>query len=224
MTDAQRYKYEKYNREIVFMDESADDFPANSAGKITVDLFKADVNDIETLDATKLSGASSAEMSGQTKDDAIDDLLIIMRSINRAANAMEADIPNIDTLFRMPRNRSDLGVLNAARQFRADAAPHDSDFFEYGLPTTFLTDLDSLIAFVENQLAARDAAVEKQGGATGALIEKFKTTDKRSRKLDSIVRNKYANNPQKLAAWTIASHLERPPKKKKTPKPPPPEE
>jgi len=34
--------------------------------------------------------------------------------------------------------------------------------------------------------------------------------------LDGIVRNKYANDPGKLAAWLSASHVE---KKKETPKP-----
>ncbi|HEX8268063.1 MAG TPA: hypothetical protein VF596_21870 [Pyrinomonadaceae bacterium] len=220
MNDAQRRKFEKYAREIVFMDESEADFPANSPGKITVELFKSTVNQIESLDSTQLSGTSSAEMSGENKDDAIDRLLVLLRNINRAANAMEDDIPNIDEVFRMPRNRADLGILNAARQFKTDAAPHSDTFIEYGLPSTFIADLDALITHAENQLAARDAAIEQKGGATGGLIETFKTAAKHSRKLDSIVRNKYAQNAQKLAAWTIASHLERAPQ---TPTPPPPQ-
>jgi hypothetical protein len=35
------------------------------------------------------------------------------------------------------------------------------------------------------------------------------------RKLDPIIRNKYANDPATLAAWTSASHIERAPKRKK---------
>jgi hypothetical protein len=35
--------------------------------------------------------------------------------------------------------------------------------------------------------------------------------------LDGIVRNVYANNPGKLAAWLSASHVEKAPKKKATP-------
>ena len=33
------------------------------------------------------------------------------------------------------------------------------------------------------------------------------------RKLDAIVRNKYANNPAPLAEWTSASHTERAPRR-----------
>jgi hypothetical protein len=35
--------------------------------------------------------------------------------------------------------------------------------------------------------------------------------------LDAIVKNKYANDPGKLAAWISASHVEKPPKKKEPP-------
>jgi hypothetical protein len=42
------------------------------------------------------------------------------------------------------------------------------------------------------------------------------------RKLDAIVRNKYANNPAVLAEWTSASHTERDPRHKSTPKAPAP--
>ena len=39
------------------------------------------------------------------------------------------------------------------------------------------------------------------------------------RTLDGIVKNKYANNPGKLAAWLSASHVEKAPKKKDPPTP-----
>ncbi len=39
------------------------------------------------------------------------------------------------------------------------------------------------------------------------------------RNLDGIVKNKYANDPGKLAAWISASHVEKAPKKKETPTP-----
>ena len=45
------------------------------------------------------------------------------------------------------------------------------------------------------------------------------------RKLDAIVKNKYANNPAVLAKWTSASHTEREPRRGEgsaAPPPPPP--
>jgi hypothetical protein len=39
------------------------------------------------------------------------------------------------------------------------------------------------------------------------------------RTLDGIVKNKYTNNPGKLAAWLSASHVEKAPKKKENPTP-----
>lgn len=37
--------------------------------------------------------------------------------------------------------------------------------------------------------------------------------------LDGVVRNVYKNDPGKLAAWTSASHIEKPAKKTETPTP-----
>jgi len=37
--------------------------------------------------------------------------------------------------------------------------------------------------------------------------------------LDGVVKNKYANDVGKLAAWTSASHVEKAPQKKKPPTP-----
>ena len=42
------------------------------------------------------------------------------------------------------------------------------------------------------------------------------------RTLDGIVRNVYAANAGKLAAWIAAQHVEKPPKKKAPPPPEPP--
>jgi hypothetical protein len=39
------------------------------------------------------------------------------------------------------------------------------------------------------------------------------------RKLDAIMKNKYANNPAVLAEWTSASHTERAPRRQKETKP-----
>jgi len=38
--------------------------------------------------------------------------------------------------------------------------------------------------------------------------------------LDTVMRNKYARNTDKLRAWDSASHIERAPQREKTPVPP----
>ena len=59
----------------------------------------------------------------------------------------------------------------------------------------------------------RDAA------ATAEMSAKVRQGMIKVRILDGIVKNKYANNPGKLAAWLSASHVEKAPKKKTPPTP-----
>ncbi|MDQ2746234.1 MAG: hypothetical protein M3T96_03135, partial [Acidobacteriota bacterium] len=63
---------------------------------------------------------------------------------------------------------------------------------------------------------------EKHGAATGGMNAAFRQTMELSSRRDKRIRLKYRRNPAKLAAWEIASHLDRAPKGKggTTPKPP----
>ena len=61
-----------------------------------------------------------------------------------------------------------------------------------------------------------DSAGEDYGEAVGALDALFRELMEHSRQRAALVKLKYRNNPGKLAAWAIASHLEQPPKKKET--------
>jgi hypothetical protein len=55
--------------------------------------------------------------------------------------------------------------------------------------------------------------------ATAETSSKLRQMNVSVRILDGIVKNKYANNPGKLAAWLSARHDEKAPKKKDPPTP-----
>ena len=50
---------------------------------------------------------------------------------------------------------------------------------------------------------------------TGGLVAAFQEAGTLARRLNAVVKNKYDSDPQKLAAWAIASHLEASPKRSK---------
>jgi hypothetical protein len=62
-----------------------------------------------------------------------------------------------------------------------------------------------IIAIAEHVEATADTAAKVREGMIIVRI------------LDGIVKNKYANDPGKLAAWISASHVEKAPKKKELP-------
>lgn len=222
MEASQKRKLEKFEREEVFLNDNLVDFPVNSPGAKALGELSGVITLIRTLAAEQVSGASSSRQHISVKDEQVDDLMQMIRNINRAANAFEDEIPGSDLKFRLPRNRSEQNILATARSFLADAAPLEAKFVEYGLPADFLAKLQALIDDVAAKGAAADSAGEQQAGATGGLIDAVQKGMNISRRLDAIIRIKYADNAGKLAAWTSASHLERAPQKPKSdPKPPP---
>jgi hypothetical protein len=221
MKDIERRKLEKLEREEVFLKDNIADFPAASPGEKALAELSAVIAEIRRLAAEQVSGASSARQHISVKDEEVDALMQLISHINRAAKAFEGEIPGSDLKFRLPRNRSEQNILATARAFLADAEPLKAKFIEYGLAADFLAQLQALIEAVDERGAAADSAGEQKSGATGGLAEAVRNGMKISRRLDAIVRIKYADNAAKLAAWTTASHLERAPKKKKDEPAPP---
>ena len=64
-----------------------------------------------------------------------------------------------------------------------------------------------------------EAARNDKIAATADTSAKIREERIAKRILDGVVKNKYANDPCKLAAWLSASHVEKAPKKKETPTP-----
>ncbi|HEX8246874.1 MAG TPA: hypothetical protein VF599_01725 [Pyrinomonadaceae bacterium] len=221
MDAAQKRKFDKFEREEVFLKDNIADFSPTSPGGKALAELSAVISEIRTLDAQQVSGMSSARQHVGVKDEEVDVLMQLIRNINRAANAFQDEIPGSDLKFRLPRNRSEQNILATARAFLADAEPLKAKFIEYGLAADFLDKLQALIEAVDERGAAADSAGEQRSGATGGLIDAIRRGMSISRRLDSIVRIKYENSASKLSAWTTASHLQRAPEKKEDePQPP----
>lgn len=215
MRDIERRKLEKFEREQVFMTDNTADFLKDSPGDKAAKLHTNIINEMRSLAAQQISGSSSAAQSIGNKEEGLDDLMQMIRNINRAANAFEDEVPGSNLKFRLPRNRSQQNILATARAFQTDATPLEAKFVEYGLSNNFLAELQSAIEQVDAAGTNADSGGEQQAAATGGLIDAAQRGMTNARKLNAIVRIKYQNNPQKLAAWTVASHLDRAPKKKK---------
>ncbi|HVE56554.1 MAG TPA: hypothetical protein VNB22_06975 [Pyrinomonadaceae bacterium] len=213
MKGVQIRKLNKYQAESAFMTDNVTDFPRESPGEKTVKRFDEVITLIQTLAGQQSSQAVSQNIG--IKDDNLAALIKLLQKMNRAANAMAEDVDGIEDLFRMPRRRSEAIWLATARAFHTDSAPFESEFQAYDLPATFRADLLALITAVEQAGTDADIAGEHKGGATGGLTAAFQEAGILSRRLNAIVQNKYIDNPQKLAAWSIASHLEAAPKRSK---------
>lgn len=221
MKDVIRRKLDKFEREEAFMADNAVDFAAGTPGAAASAALSAVIAEIQGLAAEQVSGGSTAAQAFGNQEDALDNLIAFIKKMNLAARAFDDEIPGSREQFRMPRNRSQQNVLATARAFHTDSEPLEAKFVEYGLKSTFRVGLLTAIDAVDAAAQSADLNIEQRAAATGGLFDAARRGMNLSRKLNSIVRIKYADNPAKLAAWTVASHLERAPQKKPSPAPTP---
>jgi hypothetical protein len=132
---------------------------------------------------------------------------------------MALDTPGLENKFRMPRIGGDQALLTAARVFVTDAEALRTEFVKHELRAEFLDELRARIADFEKVLSQRKTAKGAHVEATVALVKSIEAGLTAARKLDAVVRNKFHNDPGKLATWATASHIGRPPRK--TPPEPP---
>lgn len=177
-----------------------------------------EIDNIEAQGAAQASGFGESGQQYEVKGTARENMREEMSDISRTAKSMEYAFDGIAEKFRMPRNRNDAELLNTARAFAIEAVPYEADFIAYGLDTKFIQDLTAAADAFEATFGPTSAATAEHVAATAEIAECIRRAMVARRILDGIVKNVYANNVGKLAAWLSASHIEKAPKK---PQPPP---
>ena len=112
--------------------------------------------------------------------------------------------------------------MSAGRAAAIDAAPLSAQFIAHELPADFLEDLPADIDAMAAAISDQSSGVGNHVAARAAIDDAIDRGIEIARKLDAIVKNKYANNPGVLAEWTSASHTECAPRRAAAPSPPPP--
>ncbi len=215
MNDFNNRRHETFTRMTDFGRAHATDFAPNS---LATQLLTSLAGTVATLDhqASKhVSSHGSARQGTATREEARTVLRELMEAIRRTARVMAQDITGLDDKFRMPPPGNDQLLLTSARAFLVDATPLATQFIAHELPADFLEDLADAIAALEAAMGQQSSGVGNAVAARAAIEETFEQGMDTKRKLDAIMKNKYANNPAVLAEWLSASHIERAPKHKK---------
>jgi hypothetical protein len=213
MTDAHRRRKDKDDRERVFVADGAADFPAGSPVALISAIIDAKVAEVLVRDANLVSALGDKAQALNIKHDARDLLLEEDRQIVAGAAAIgNTAIPGITEKYKMPYPRTDQNLIADADAKYADTEAQEAQFIAVGVDPEFRKNLkDARDAF---QLARDDSnsATEDHGEAVGAVEALWREISALSRQRSAMIKLKYRNNPGKLAAWAIASHLEHAPK------------
>ena len=219
MNADERRRYDMLVRVKQFGDDNAADFPAGTVAATQFAKVDAEVASTESKGASQAVGFGQAAQEYDVKGTARENLRELMSEITRTARSMEYAFDGIHEKFRMPRNRNDAELLNTARAFAIEAVQYNADFQAYGLAATFIADLTAAADAFEAAFSTTAQATAQHVAATAETAEHIRQGMIAVRTLDGIVKNKYANNVGKLAAWISASHVEKAPQKKPPPTP-----
>ena len=213
MNDSDRRRYEMLVRVNQFGTDNAADFPGPSVATDQFSKLGNFVDDAEIQSADQQSGLSEAASAVEQKATHREDLREAMAAISRTARSMEYAFDGISDQFRFRRNLADADLLVKARSIAADAVAHSADFIAYGMQATFIADLTAIADDFEASFASNASATADHVEATALVSESIRQGMVCVRILDGVVKNRYADNPGKLAAWASASHVEKAPKK-----------
>lgn len=217
MNDNSRRRHEMHIRSAQFGVDNAADFTGIATTNFAQLLSKS--GSVATKNAALQSGFGEASQQIEIKSTAREDLRDEMSAISRTAKSMEYAFDGISDKFLFRRNMPDADMLAKARAFYDESAVYNSDFIDYGLDATFRADLKAAADAFEDTFTAVDSATAEHIAARADIEAEVRECQIIVRILDGIVRNVYANNPGKLAAWLAASHVEKAPKKKTPPTP-----
>ena len=216
MKDMDRRLNETFRRVQAFGREQAALFPPTSFTGEQLAVIDSVLEELERHASAQAGGLRAARQGTMSRGAAREQLMRTLEAISRTARPMAAQTPGLTEKFRVPRNQSDQAVLAAARAAAAAATPIKAEFLKRGMRPGFLEDLEADIEALEEaitrQIESRGSHVE----STAAIEDATERGIRALRELDPIMRNTFADDPVKLAAWLSASRVERPARRNKT--------
>jgi hypothetical protein len=210
MNNRRKNHSERDVRCITFCDERPTDFTEDSVRGKTLARLRALQKQIETLDAecathdrTKMQGTSGKKEDREA-------LTKMVNAITRTADLVGPDYPEVKGAFRRPKaNSNDQTLLSTARSILVTVTEHKSKFVEFDMPKDIDEQLKALIEKFAQSTQLKVSGASAKSTTNSALDEAFRAADHELQKLNTLVRNKYADDPATLAAWEHAYRLER---------------
>lgn len=215
MTDEERNELDAYKRSTVCVETVLTDLPNPSLGWTAYLDLKAAVADIEALsseqtskDGDKRGGTMQKRLARKQTNELWREIAATARTIARAKEGFYEG-------FRIPHHAADEDYFAAARAASAKARANERDFTDLGMPGGFVGEFNDAINSFGAALGLTSGSLEGRGAAVAGIDAAFDRAEDAFEILDRFVRNFYRRQPDKLAAWRIASHVERESSKKR---------
>ena len=204
-----------YDRATACLDAEFQDLPPD--GVALADGFRAAVA------VTRSKGVEQAGFSGEAQAGtgqrtvARVDIKSYRSKLAETSNVIARKIPGFNENFPPPAGETDDELITNTRAVKIKAVEKKADFMLRGLSEEYLESGTARVEALEAALASTNEAMSHRGAATGSKKTAYQEADEFFDELDIYIRNHYADKPDKLNAWRIATHIERSSAKKEPP-------
>jgi len=211
MNDFESRRYQMFTRVLNFGAMHADSFPSSSfGGELFAELGKI-ITEFTESAMSQQNGHITAKQGTTNKASLRARLHDSLKAISRTARSIAVNKSGIEDTFRLSRKLNNQQLLNTARIFAENAAPFAQDFVRREMPKDFLEQLANNIALFDAAIADQHQGTTTQVTATAAIDDVIERGMSVVNQLDTIIRNKFVNDPSSLAGWISARHTERSP-------------
>ncbi len=210
----------------VFMTASAEDFPDGSKAAIAHTRLKEELAALDTLDVARRAGVGKRQQGTAGRQEKRKKLREVVNAVSATAETIALDRADFKGMFSLKElDDSDDTLIATARAFADRAAAFVGLFVEYNLKQTFVQDLRSDADSLDSFRTLQTEGVGERSGSNTSADEAVRRLTEQVERLDTFVRNKYHDDPAKIAAWERARRLEKTPQRPKddapsTPTPP----
>lgn len=180
------------------------------------------VDQLEGLGALKASAAETKFTFSDRRKSFRGQLYTTLTDIARTARQIARENPDFINKFKAPQdNRNDSVLLDSARGFADDLPPVKQLFLDYAEDEDFIEELIEETDDFAASISGQDTSNRQRIGANASIDDVLDEILAAVQTLKVIMPKLLKDNPDKLAQWLSACHIERPPKKKKTNEPTP---
>jgi hypothetical protein len=204
---------ERGQRSTSFVDSQSEEFPEGSKVATLNASAKQELVRLAELDVIRSSSMSRQRQATAARRNYHKRLDGLVKTVIGTSEVIALDRTDFKGMFGRPqRNASSQTLVADARSIADKAASLVGLFTDNGLQPTFVNELRSYADNLENSIQLQTECAGERMRANAEMEEVIHRLNGLIERLDINIRNKYANDPAKLAAWESAHRLEKPPR------------
>jgi hypothetical protein len=204
-----------YRRALECRETVLTDLPPDSEGALATEGLQAQYDIIISKTAAQSGFSGTSKMGSAQRKLARKNIYDYLSRLHGSAEIIGRKNPGFEQNFPSPSGKDDNELLADARSVAPKAIKQKTLFIGRGMKLEYL---ESGAEFVEDFEASLDTsygALSSRGEAVGSKASAYDAADEFFDSLNDFVKNYYRDQPQKLAAWKIATRIESAPQKKK---------